>query len=91
MGLWQEISWLSSTAGDTWRNSVSCWAIQDVFRIKGRNNFNIYQFKESFLKLFFDIAAADLDALFASLHPLPKDGGKVFLGDGPDDPPPAVL
>jgi hypothetical protein len=41
--------------------------------------------------LFLDIVAADTNALFAPLLPAPEGGGKVLLGDGPNDPLPVVL
>ncbi len=42
--------------------------------------------EDHYLKLFFDIVFADVDTLFASLHPPSEGGGEVVLGDGLDDP-----
>jgi hypothetical protein len=65
-----------------------------VFKIKcaGRNNFKTKSIKRIiYFEPFFDIVAADPEALFAFFYPLLKGGGVVVLGDGLDDPLPALL
>ncbi len=57
-----------------------------------KNNFNRISLENNLFRVFFfDMVAADPDALFASLCSLPKGRGKVNLGYGPDDPLPVLL
>ncbi len=66
--------------------------VRGVIRIKstGQKNLNRNQVKDS-LCIIFDINAADPDATFSVLHPLPKGSNELILGNSPDRPFPARL